>query len=83
MMDEKYLKMCNLPSLNDYLEMYGNSKNIEYVYYDTFLIQSDRRVLQHLREKSLGIQTSLTEEEYLELENCRQFCVEKIRALKG
>lgn len=37
-----------------------------------FLSSTDWKVLRHLRQKTLGIATSLSEEEYLELENQRQ-----------
>jgi hypothetical protein len=40
--------------------------------YREFLNRSDWQVLRHLRQKALGITTTLTEEEYLELENQRQ-----------
>jgi hypothetical protein len=36
------------------------------------LAQSDWKVLRHIREKALGIPSTLTEEEYIELENNRQ-----------
>ena len=37
-----------------------------------FLNSTDWKVLRHIRQKALGIATSLTEEQYLELENQRQ-----------
>ena len=37
-----------------------------------FLSRTDWKVLRHIRQKALGIPTSLTEEEYLDLENQRQ-----------
>ena len=37
-----------------------------------FLSSTDWKVLRHIRQKALGIATSLTEEQYLELENQRQ-----------
>lgn len=37
-----------------------------------FLNSTDWKILRHIRQKSLGIATSLTEEEYLDLENQRQ-----------
>ena len=43
-----------------------------------FLKNSDWKVLRHIREKSLGLQTSLTEEEYLALENERQAIAQSI-----
>lgn len=36
------------------------------------LAESDWKVLRHIREKALGISSTLTEEEYIELENNRQ-----------
>lgn len=43
-----------------------------------FLKNSDWKVLRHIREKSLGLPTSLTEEEYLALENERQAIAQSI-----
>ena len=40
--------------------------------YREFLNRSDWQVMRHIRQKALGIQTTLSEEEYLELENQRQ-----------
>lgn len=37
-----------------------------------FLNKSDWKVMRHIRQQALGIPTSLTEEEYLELETQRQ-----------
>jgi hypothetical protein len=37
-----------------------------------FLNSTDWKILRHLRQKALGIETSLTEEEYADLENQRQ-----------
>jgi hypothetical protein len=37
-----------------------------------FLNSTDWQVLRHIRQTALGIPTSLTEEQYLELENQRQ-----------
>lgn len=43
-----------------------------------YLRSTDWKVLRHIREKSLGLQTSLTEEEYLALENERQAIAQSI-----
>jgi hypothetical protein len=37
-----------------------------------FLRSTDWKILRHLREKALNVETSMTEEEYLTLENERQ-----------
>lgn len=37
-----------------------------------FLYESDWKVLRHIREKALGLETSLSDEEYLDLEQQRQ-----------
>lgn len=37
-----------------------------------FLNRTDWKVLRHIRQKALGIPTSLTDAEYLDLENQRQ-----------
>ena len=42
------------------------------VTHQRFLSNSDWKVLRHIREKALGMPTSLSEEEYLELERERQ-----------
>lgn len=43
-----------------------------------FLTSTDWKVLRHIRQQALGIPTSLSEEEYLELEKQRQIASEKI-----
>lgn len=44
-----------------------------------FLDSTDWKVLRHIREKALGLETSLTEEEYLELEEARADAASKIK----
>jgi len=44
-----------------------------------FLNSTDWKVLRHIREKSLGIATSLSEAEYLELEQAREDAAKAIR----
>lgn len=79
---QKYLDLCNMDSLESKIAFYGETKEVYYTFYETFLIQSDRRVLQYLRECSLGIETTLSYDEYLELEEIRQYCVDQIRKEK-
>jgi hypothetical protein len=43
-----------------------------------FLDSTDWKVLRHFRQQALGISTSLTAEEYLELEHERQMAAESI-----
>lgn len=43
-----------------------------------FLDSTDWQVLRHIRQQALGIATSLTAEEYLELEHQRQMAAESI-----
>jgi len=43
-----------------------------------FLNRTDWKVLRHMREKALGISTSLSEQEYLELEQQRQTAADSI-----
>lgn len=50
--------------------------NIEH---QEFLSSTDWKVLRHTREKALGITTSLTEEEYLALEQQRENAAKAIR----
>lgn len=50
-----------------------NLKNI------SFLDSTDWKVLRHMRQKALGIQTSMSEEEYLKLETERQSAADSIK----
>ena len=50
--------------------------NIEHL---EFLTSTDWKVLRHTREKALGVVTSLTEEQYLELEQERENAARAIR----
>lgn len=43
-----------------------------------FLNSTDWKVLRHIRQKALGISTSLTESQYLELEQQRQAAAARI-----
>ena len=43
---------------------------------------SDWKVLRHIREKALDLPTTLTEEEYVALEQQRQNTVQQIRSIK-
>lgn len=43
-----------------------------------FLNSTDWKVLRHIRQKALGVPTSLSEEEYLELEQQRQAAAARI-----
>lgn len=43
-----------------------------------FLASTDWKVLRHIREKALGIPTSMSDEEYLALEKQRQMIASKI-----
>jgi len=43
-----------------------------------FLHRSDWKVLRHIREKNLGLETSLTEQQYLDLEQERHDAAQKI-----
>jgi hypothetical protein len=43
-----------------------------------FLNSTDWKVLRHIRQKALGIQPSLTESEYLQLEQDRQSAANRI-----
>lgn len=45
----------------------------------SFLDSTDWKVLRHIREKALGIQTSVSEEEYLKLETERQSAADSIK----
>lgn len=43
-----------------------------------FLNSTDWKVLRHIRQKTLGITTTLTEEQYIELEQQRQAAANRI-----
>jgi len=43
-----------------------------------FLNSTDWKVMRHIRQKALGIPTSLTEEQYIELEQQRQAAAARI-----
>ena len=43
-----------------------------------FLSETDYRVLRHVGQKALGLETSMTEQEYLDLEQARQEARESI-----
>ena len=43
-----------------------------------FLNSTDWKVLRHLRQKTLNVTTSLTEQEYLELEKLREAAAKRI-----
>lgn len=43
-----------------------------------FLNSTDWKILRHIRQKALGVVTSLTEEQYLELEQQRQAAASRI-----
>ena len=43
-----------------------------------FLNTTDWKVLRHIRQKHLGIATSLTEEQYTELENQREAAAQRV-----
>lgn len=43
-----------------------------------FLNSTDWKVMRHIRQKALGISTSLTEEQYIELEQQRQAAAARI-----
>ena len=79
---KKYLDSCDMLPLEESKQVHGDTVDTEYTFYQTFLIQSDRKVLQYLRECSLEIPTTLTYDEYIELEHCRQYAVEQARILE-
>lgn len=51
---------------------------IEQSEYREFLNSTDWKVLRHIRERALGLETSLTQEEYIELETQRHEISKKI-----
>lgn len=61
------------PFDQDYLDQRNNEDQQELINIENrrFLDSTDWKVLRHIRQKALGITTSLTEEEYLNLEQQR------------
>jgi hypothetical protein len=59
----------------DLLKLHQESTNRKHL---AFLSNSDWKVLRHTREKALGIPTSMTEKEYLSLEQERQIAAKGI-----
>lgn len=79
MIPNKFLVKCFMgPTKEDFQQ---KEHLDDMAFYNIYLITSDQRVLQHIRENALGIPTSLSQDEYLELEQSRQFAVEQIRLL--
>lgn len=78
----KWLPRLEMAEIEFYLEAHGYNDYTRIGFYETFLIQSDKKVLQYDREVRLKIKTTLSDDELLELEQCRQYCVEEIRKLK-
>ena len=44
-----------------------------------FLESTDWKILRHIRQQALGLETSLSEDEYLDLEQRRQAAAERIK----
>ena len=61
------------------LDLYNENNYSMNGYAQYILCETDMRVLQYLRECSLDIDTTLTYDEYIQLERLRQHCVEIIR----
>lgn len=55
----------------------ANAWNINREYHE-FLRNTDWKILRHIREKALGLETSLTDDEYLELEQQREAAANNI-----
>lgn len=64
----EYVDIDSIPKSQDEL-------NVEAL---QFLAETDWKILRHLRQQSLGIATSLTSQEFLELEQERQMAAESI-----
>lgn len=62
-------ELCIKPMPSAIIDKYKTEQ--EDAKYKEFLSSTDWKVLRHIREKALGQATSLTEEEYLQLENER------------
>jgi hypothetical protein len=69
--DELYLPLCN-----------DDVNRVHLQKYQMYLNQTDKKILQRLREQALKITLTLSDEEYLILEQYRQYAVEQIRLLR-
>lgn len=86
--DEQYDQIVNGTHYFDILTNRVQSLTAEQILekstYDTnsvhreFLNRTDWKILRHMREQALGLQTSLTQQEYLELEQQRQTAADSI-----
>jgi len=86
--DEDHEKISNQTHYfnieNDQIEAYPSSvfdekeKELKNSEYREFLSNTDWKILRHIREKALGITTSLSEEAYLELERQREDAAKSI-----
>jgi hypothetical protein len=73
MIDKKWLELISMEEMTWYKKVFGDTRDTEIGFYDTFLIHTDKKVMQYTRELALNLTTIFTKEEYLELEKARQF----------
>lgn len=78
---DKWVERLNLMPLEMGLERHGDTIQNRIIFYETFLNQSDKVVSQFEREERYKLVTTLSEEEYLELEELREQAVLKIQQL--
>ena len=67
------LSPVSLAKLDEVAREKQNMENL------AFLSSTDWIVLRHIREKALGLQTSITEDKYIELERQRQQAADNIQ----
>ena len=80
-MYETYNEIITKLHLQSY-EDYANSDDWTYptIAYSEYILNStDYKVMQYIRECNLAIETTLTKDEYIKLEELREECVNTIR----
>lgn len=80
---KNWLPKMIMADLQFYLDRHGDTDETRIMFYQTFLNQSDKEIMQNDREQQLNVTTSLSDEEYIELQEVRQYCVEQIRDIKA
>ncbi len=82
MIADNLAKKYKILPLEECINVFGNSDSTKMMFYQTFLEKTDFRSTQRQREILLGIEKSLSDEEYIALQQYRQYAVEQIRLLK-
>lgn len=78
---DKWVDKLNLMPLEMGLERHGDTIQNKIIFYETFLNQSDKVIQQFEREERYKLGTTISDDEYLELEDLREQAVIKIQQL--